>query len=130
MTTEIIGSKYNQVKDLDIKDIAKLVREDLKKFKDCKFSVSIHRYANGRSLIIKLTQCSDLNKIQIYNSEYCSNKPILSNNFQDEVKSIIDQYNFDKSHLQSDYYHVNFHYHLWIDSDLETKLKEKLKVAA
>ena len=130
MTTEVIGSKYNQVKDLDIKDIAKLVREDLKKFKDCKFSVSIHRYANGRSLIVKLTDCSDLNKIQIYNSEYCSNKPILSNNFQNEVKSIIDQYNFDKSHLQSDYYHVNFHYHLWIDSDLETKLKEKLKVAA
>ena len=130
MTTEVIGSKYNQVKDLDIKDIAKLVREDLKKYKDCKFSVSIHRYANGRSLIVKLTDCSDLNKIQIYNSEYCSNKPILSNNFQDEVKSIINQYNFDKSHLQSDYYHVNFHYHLWIDSDLETKLKEKLKVAA
>jgi hypothetical protein len=38
MTTEVIGSKYNQVKDLDIKDIAKLIRQDLKKFKDCKFS--------------------------------------------------------------------------------------------
>ena len=130
MTTEVIGSKYNQVKDLDIKDIAKLVREDLKKFKDCKFSVSIHRYANGRSLIIKLTECSDLNKIQIYNSEYCSNKPILSNNFQNEVKSIIDQYNFDRSHPQSDYFHVNFYHHLWIDNDLEIKLKEQLKVAA
>ena len=32
MYNNIIGNKYEQVKDLDIKEIAKLIRKDLKQF--------------------------------------------------------------------------------------------------
>ncbi len=50
----IIGNKYEQFKSMDIKEIAKFIRNDLKQFKDCKFSVSIQRYSGGRSVHVKL----------------------------------------------------------------------------
>jgi hypothetical protein len=128
--TEIVGNKYNQVKDLDVKDIAKLIRQDLKKFKDCKFSVSIHRYSGGRSLNVKLVECSNLNRFEIFKSEYCDSRAVFINEFNTELKSIINQYNFDRSNPQSDYFHVNFYEHLYIDRDLEIKIHEQLKLAA
>jgi predicted transcriptional regulator with HTH domain len=128
--TEIVGNKYNQVKDLDITDIAKLIRQDLKKFKDCKFSVSIKRYSGGKSLNVKLVECSNLNRFKIFKSEYCDSRAVFIDEFDAELKSIINQYNFDRSNPQSDYFHVNFYEHLYIDRDLEIKINEQLKIAA
>ena len=130
LDTEIVGNKYNQVKDLDVKDIAKLIRQDLKKFKDCKFSVSIHRYSGGRSLNVKLVECSNLNRFEIFKSEYCDSRAVFNDEFNAELKSIINQYNFDRSNPQSDYFYVNFYEHLYIDRDLEIKIHEQLKLAA
>ena len=39
ITAHTVGKKYAEVKDLKVKEIAKLLRKDLKKFKGCKFSV-------------------------------------------------------------------------------------------
>jgi len=105
MYNNIIGSKYESVKDLDIKEIAKLIRQDLKKFKDCKFKVNIQRFANGQSLWIKVIKC-DLMKIL---------NDRLNPIFEKEIEDIINQYNFDKSHPQSDYFHVNFYSHIMLD---------------
>ena len=47
------GEKYQR--DLDIKDIAKLVKKQLKEeFPQCKFSVTIERYSGGQSLNVSL----------------------------------------------------------------------------
>ena len=48
-------------RNLDIKDIAKLIRKDLKKEfgKDCKFSVRIHRYSGGQSLTVSCKKATD-----------------------------------------------------------------------
>lgn len=47
------GSRYDR--DLDITDIAKALRVELKeKYPECKFSVRIERYAGGQSLTIGL----------------------------------------------------------------------------
>ena len=110
MYNNIIGNKYEQVKDLDIKEIAKLIRKDLKQFKDCKLNVSISRYANGQSLWVKLKKCDDPNKLK-KEQNYLSICP----NFYKQIEDVINQYNFDKSHLPSDYYHVNFSSHISCD---------------
>ena len=107
MYNNIIGNKYEQVKNLDIKEIAKLIREDLKQFKDCKLKVSISRYANGQSLWVRLKKCNDPNKLK-KEQNYMS----ISTDFYKQIEDVINQYNFDKSHLQSDYYHVNFSSHI------------------
>jgi|TARA_R100001530_G_scaffold110294_1_gene77603 hypothetical protein len=110
MYNNIIGNKYEQVKDLDIREIAKLIRKDLKQFKDCKLNVSISRYANGQTLWVKLKKCDDPNKLK-KEQNYLSICP----NFYKQIEDVINQYNFDKSHLQSDYYHVNFSSHITCD---------------
>ena len=58
MYNNIIGVKYESVKNLDIKEIAKLIRKDLKQFKDCNFKVNIQRFANGQSLWVKIIKCN------------------------------------------------------------------------
>ena len=110
MYNNIIGNKYEQVKDLDIREIAKLIRKDLKQFKDCKLNVSISRHANGQSLWVKLKKCDDQNKLK-KEQNYLSICP----NFYKQIEDVINQYNFDKSHLPSDYYHVNFSSHIICD---------------
>ena len=127
----MIGNKYEQVKNLDIKEIAKLVRQDLKKFSDCKFSVSIERFSGGRSLNVNLVDSSDLKKFTIFKSKYCDH-PIVTfePSFENELEGIIDQYNFDKSDIQTDYFHVNFYKELNIDHGFKVKTLPQLQGVA
>lgn len=49
------GMNYKNTRGMDISDIAKLIRSELKsKFPECKFSVTIERYSGGQSLYISL----------------------------------------------------------------------------
>ena len=105
MYNNIIGVKYESVKNLDIKEIAKLIRKDLKQFKDCNFRVNIQRFANGQSLWVKIIKC---NLDKILDSRI---NPI----FEKQIEGVINQYNFDKSHPMSDYWHVNFYSHITLN---------------
>ena len=51
---------------------------------------------------------------------------ILLKNFRNKVKEILDQYNFNNSEIMTDYFHVNFYSHFYLDSDLENKYKDQL----
>ena len=121
------GNKYEQVKNLDIKEIAKLVRQDLKKFKDCKFSVSIERFSMGRALNVTLICSSDLKKFTTFKSEYCDLRVVFEPSFKNELENIINQYNFDKSDSQTDYSHVNFYTSLEIDHNFKNKKLDQLQ---
>ena len=104
LTAHTIGNKYAEVKDLRVKEIAKLVRKDLKKFKGCKFSVT----SDIRTINVKLIDCDDVKKY-FYIWEGVNQKdPRYTDPFHKEVKSIMDQYNFDNSDPMSDYHHNNF----------------------
>ncbi len=125
-----IGNKYQEVENLDIKDIAKKIRNNLKKFNDCKFNVSISRFANGQSLRVILKSSSNLNNFVLvqYESSPNNTKPSLkmSKRLKNEIKSIVDQYNFDDSDYQSDYHHVNFFSHIGIDYKFEQSIENKI----
>jgi len=55
MGKEIRGTKYSLTEKLDIVDVAKLVRKDLKEaFPTYKFNVQIQRYSMGQSLHIQI----------------------------------------------------------------------------
>ena len=104
LTAHTIGNKYAEVKDLRVKEIAKLVRKDLKKFKGCKFSVT----SDIRTINVKLIDCDDVKKY-FYIWEGVNQKgPRYTDTFYKEVKSIMDQYNFDNGDSMSDYWHQNF----------------------
>jgi len=121
----IIGNKYNQVKNLDVKDIAKLIRTDLKQFKDCKFSVSIDRYP--RAIHIKLINTNNLKRfVNVHYNSTDKDRLNFSKDFKEKLESIVNQYNYDKSDPMTDYFNVNFYSHIDIDYNFQKSIEDKI----
>ena len=128
LSAHTVGNKYKEVQDLRPKEIAKLIRKDLKKFKDCKFSVK----SDYNAINVKLIECTNLDRFEMH--EYYHHTSIrMNNDFMKEVKTIMNQYNFDNSDTMSDYFHNNFFAFFdlagQLARDTEPKLIEKLKAA-
>lgn len=97
----LTGTRYD--KNLDIKDIAKMVRRDLKA-EELTASVRISRYAGGQSIHIDLKD-TGLDR----RSEWA--RALVAN-----VETIANAYNFDGSDHMTDYYNVNFYTHVSVVS--------------
>ena len=124
LTAHTIGSKYREVEDLKVKEIAKLIRQDLKKFKGCKFSVK----STYNSVNVKLTDCDDVKKY-FYIWEGVNQKdPRYIDTFHKEVKSIMNQYNFDNGDSMSDYWHQNFFALFDLDFPLLKKARDEFNL--
>ena len=106
------------------KDIVTAIRADLKvaakkEFlpKNFKASVSIQRYSNGCTIRVKIKKNSidfikDLAQDDIWESEEIR---IEINKLKARVKSIMDEYRYENSDLQSDYFHTNFYTSILFD---------------
>lgn len=118
-------------RNLGIKEIAKLVRESLKKeFPACKFSVTFERYSMGQSLNVSLMAApfeafqdgrnyAQLNQYQLKNdaSGFLCNGTTLTPEAWPvlcRVVEIVGAFNYDESDPQTDYYSVNFHFEIGI----------------
>ena len=120
---------------LDIKDIAKLIRKDLKKEfgKDCKFSVRIKRFSGGQSLDVTCKKATDdivysyeelcekarFDRLQYENPqlyEYLDDlyqkQQFLTDDVIKTIKAIVDNYNYNESDPYTDYYDVGFYSHI------------------
>ena len=116
MSYKFTGSKYND--QLGIKDIAKLVRKELKeKYPKCKFSVRIQRYSGGQSMNVALAE-ADFNPFATPNRRLL--KPINFRYFTEQ--ECLDAW--DKT-IKEGYHDINSFY---IDDDY--KLNEKGKQLA
>ena len=140
---EVKGEKYAETADLDIKEIAKLVRKELKKkfpAKDgWKWGVRISRYSGGQSLNIKIKSVPEGQKI--FNLEYLAYEadyqylrihevPMYESEitealeYAEEVTSCFNRKNIDS---MSDYFDVHFYSSVGVDWDLAFKAKEEEK---
>lgn len=125
---KFVGEKYDR--DMDVKDIAKLVRADIKKAikegtlpKGVKFSVRIDRYSMGQSLNAYMTAWPGEVLVKVedelrYTKELEEALKV--------VRSIIKVYNFDDSDSMSDYFHVNFYSEVSVDYKLREENYERL----
>ena len=104
LSAHTVGNKYAEVQNLRVKDIAKLVRQDLKKFKDCKFSVK----STYNKIDVSLTACDNVLKYFDIWEGYHSKDVKYKDDFAKSIKDIMNQYNFDNSDSMSDYFHQNF----------------------
>ena len=117
------GNKYQETKDLDIKDIAKLVRADIKatvkanNLPQGKYSVTISRYAGGQSMSVYVSDT----QLIIDNPEYNYMTHPGSERYTPEaqamrktVQEIANAYNFDDCDSMTDYFHVNYYVHVSI----------------
>lgn len=126
------GSKHENTKDLDITEIAKLVRKDLKQTfgKDFKFSVTIDRYSMGQSLNveIKTSPRNYLNSIRVLDE--CSDASrFIEEGFEvlSLVDKIINNYNYDNSDVMTDYFDNKFSYHSYFSYELEESWRKQIK---
>jgi len=121
---------------VDVKDIAKKVRKQLKaEYPECKWSVRIQRYSGGQSLDVYLIGApftifakdktingydnggyAQLNKYQLLdrypNDEGICNGHYLTKKAWNVLKracEIMDADNWDKSDLMTDYFNVNYY---------------------
>lgn len=126
------GTKYNR--DLDVRDIAKLVRADIKAAAGpvphrlpagFRAGVRISRYSMGRSIDVTIKAVPGVtvrNPARVEFEEtgggiYDGRMPeearfvhtAEARAILEAVKDIVDAYNFDGSDVQSDYFHVNFY---------------------
>lgn len=108
------GSKYEETKDLDIKDIAKLVRGDIKAavktgaLSDLlRYGVRIERFSGGQSIDVRIAW-----KQPPEDAERRLHEHARANCWLETLKGIVDAYNFDGSDMQSDYFRVRFYSHI------------------
>ena len=118
------GAKVDEISD--IKDIAKAIREYVKKkYPKYKFSVNIERYSGGQSLRVNWYQADfnplvseeawgdtkdgktfNVNQYYFETSEKLTKKAIA---VIKDVRDFYQQYNYDYSDTQSDYYNTRFY---------------------
>lgn len=94
------------IKDLTTKDIAKLIRSDLKtQFgKTAKFSVRTNYFSMGSEINIYIRSASSsLFKEDGNEMEHLKDEVI------EKIKSIVDKYQIVESDLYRDYYSTNFY---------------------
>ena len=128
------GEKFNR--DLDVKEIAKLIRKELKGISGLKTSVRIERYSMGRSINVSIKECgfNPMNperiKAEKENPHVSIDLSIYTkqgSDLKDKIQSIVDQYNFDDSDSMTDYFNVNFYGFVNYDWQVEKVWREEIE---
>jgi len=128
------GKNYHLTKDMDIKEISKLIKEELDiEFPQWKFSSKISRYSGGQSINVTIVDIpyspysEEVDYSYKNNTEYTLNRRDGIYNEQylkdyDKIEQIIKQYNYDDSDGQIDYFAKKYYSHIYLD-DMNTKRK-------
>ena len=130
-----VGSKYEGTKRLDVRDIAKLIRKDLKReFPDVKVSLTIDRYAGGSAINCRITDVpfNPLNLLFDDSVPGIERQPRYNErgrNLLERVREIMGKYNYDRSESQTDYYDVKFSPYVYFDQDELSAWEDGKKVS-
>lgn len=131
------GTKYEETKGLRTQDIAKLVRAELKEIKGFKFSVT----SDYNHIRVEVKDIPE--GVKIFGkdgSEYYKSGAFKIRSFEwggeyyspeisevtKKIKSILEQYNYDDSDGQIDYFDTRFYKTVCINWDLEKVAKDAL----
>lgn len=136
MSYHTVGTKYEETKQLDIKEVAKLIRADIKKeFPGIKASVKIERFSMGQAINVVVKESAEPLKNPLYDgvfdwkirtgqiTSWPSEDNVKRDSITEEgqhvakgVKDIVESYNFDDSDMMTDYSHVRFYSHVRIEA--------------
>jgi hypothetical protein len=138
-----VGAKYNT--DLDIKEIAKLVRKDIKAAvkagslpKEMKVSVRVKRYSGGQSLNLNVksfpggflnpayVKAVKVNPHLCY-TEYPPRYYLHVSRALTTLDNLANAYNYNNSDTMVDYFDVNYYVSVNVDVFVECKEREKIE---
>lgn len=129
-TNSRTGSRYDETRTLDVADVARLIRSDIKQaVKDGKlpkgprYSVRTSRFSGGCSIDINVTNWDGDCRVLGSDPGSCSDHPDFADSYVytaeadaavKVLRSITQAYNRDNSDSQTDYYEVKFYSHVQI----------------
>ena len=140
-----VGSKCEATQDLDIADIAKLVRKEIKAGVKSgslpaalRTSVRISRYSMGQSLSVTITELGtlganparvkwDMDNPHAYPGEAPHRYTAVAVETIEALEAMVKAYNYDDSDSQTDYYNVRFSGSVSIDHDVTNLDKKAIK---
>lgn len=121
------GNKYEKVADKPLKDIAKMIKKEIKQeFPDIKVSVTSDTYTGGQSITAKIKEYpyelntdafkeyKETDQRQTFkrwtreNNKPHQRRTDKAKDVLDGIKQIAYQYNYDNSNIQTDYYDKHF----------------------
>jgi hypothetical protein len=111
-----IGSRYEETKDLDIAELAKIVRKDIAAAKEtgdlpknAKYSVRIERYSMSQAINVSVTiNRSARKQYDPLNPRSYGRNPEASA-IVTTIRGFLDSLNYDNSDPMTDYYCERFH---------------------
>lgn len=144
-----IGSKYKETKHLDVAQIAKLVRGEIKAAvkagtfpKGLKASVRIERYSGGQSINVRIENFGEgvvaLNPARVkwemdnphaYPGGAPERMTVGAKRILAEIESMLQAYNFDDSDIMTDYFHVRFYGHASVDWEYEAEARKAIEAS-
>lgn len=131
MYEKTYGAKYEETKDLNRTEIAKLIRADLKEaFPGFKWAV--RKSARGSSIYVAVTEApADLVVEHEVSDHYGKNMRYTPAALEviEKAKAIVDAYNYDGSDIQSDYFNVRFYCHPEFSYELRESRRAPAQVA-
>jgi hypothetical protein len=129
-TTARTGNRYNETRSLDVADVAKLIRADIKAaVKDGKlpkgprYSVRTNRFSGGCSIDVNVTNWVGDCRVKGSDPRSCTTNVDFADTYVytaeadaavKVLRSITGAYNRDNSDSQTDYYDVRFYSHVQI----------------
>lgn len=108
-----VGSKYAATKGMDIKDVAKLVRADIKasvaagQVPAGSYTVKIHRFSGGQAIDVRGTVAG-----LVVREPQADGRSLYTEQARAirlTLEAILGQYNYDRSDIQSDYHDNRFY---------------------
>jgi len=153
--TKTYGTKYDEVKNLGVTEIAKRMRADIKRAKAdgllptrWNYSVTTDKFSGGASIEVRVRDCADAWVAQddslCYQYAYCTlgmhaRHCPAAEHLTDEaeaalavLKQIHGSYNYDGSDVITDYFDVNYYGSAQVESlwDAQFRAREKARKAA
>lgn len=121
--TVAYGNKYEETKNLDIKEVAKLVRRDIRAaikkgdLPKIKVSVKISRYSGGQSLDATVKEAPyaimrDPTEEELSFGEDWKRLTKETLRVEGILEAIVKAYNYDGNDIQTDYFNVRFYSHV------------------
>lgn len=124
--TTTVGSKYQATKDMDIAEVAKLVRADIKaaikagQLAAGKYGVTIERFSMGQALNVKVAIPGLVDRCPERMAALDRGEPVRTTRTDAAeaviamIEGILGAYNRAEDHGQSDYHHTRFYAHVRI----------------
>lgn len=144
---KFVGSRYNETANMDITEIAKILRSDIRAAiksgefpKGLKFSARIDRFSGGKSLHVYLSSLGDggtiLNPARVkldrdephhtYSPWDAKPYTATASRVMAAIKSMMNSFNYDDSDTMTDYFHVRFYGDVTIDWRAEDEEKKAI----